>query len=275
MKFSFTPEEAQGIARAVAKHFKKAKGKPRVEVPAWDGAPYRTTLLFANGQLQVLVDCQDGPSYTTGLKELAVQLAANRQYAELYVATRDEAVLSGGMLQALRKDGVGLLLVAESGAVSVHSTARNAALVVSPDPTLTLGDRKQDVQAALKKFNDVDRKDGLRDMCEMVEGETKRLALRASRMGVVTVTEQAIEGMDWSSRINCLASTKSYRAGQQVLIDDKLKNDFHSFRGARNLLDHPVRGKRQEAKREKQFTERMVQGPRLLAELVSIRRRLG
>src|SRR5438552_13412021 len=120
MRFSFTPEEAQGIANAVAKHFKKANGKPRIETPAWDGAPYRTTLLFVHGQLQVLVDCQDSPSYTTGLKELAVQLAANRQYTELYIATRDEAVLSGAMLQALRKDGVGLLLVAESGVVSTH-----------------------------------------------------------------------------------------------------------------------------------------------------------
>jgi hypothetical protein len=275
MRFSFTPEEAQAIAIAVAKHFMKANGKPRIEAPAWDGAPYRTTLLFVNGQLQVLIDCQDGPSYTTGLKELAVQLAANRQYAELYIATRDEAVLSGEMLQALRKDGVGLLLVAESGAVSTHSTARNAALVVSPDPTLALGDCKQEVQAALRKFNDVDRKDGLRDMCEVVEGETKRLALKASRKGVVTVTEQALEGMDWSNQINCLASAKCQASGRQVLIDDKLKNDFHSFRGARNLVDHPAKGKRQEAKRQRQFAERMVQGPRLVAELVSLRRKLA
>src|SRR2546427_11364292 len=109
MKFSFTPEEAQGIAIAVARHFKKANGKPRPEGPAWDGAPYRTTLLFPSGQLQVLIDCQDSPAYTTGLKELAVQLGENRQYAELHIATRDQAVLSGEMLQALRKDGVGLL----------------------------------------------------------------------------------------------------------------------------------------------------------------------
>jgi hypothetical protein len=209
------------------------------------------------------------------LKELAVQLAANRQYAELYIATRDEGVLSGEMLQALRKDGVGLLLVAESGAVSTHSAARNAALVVSPDPTLALGDRKQEVQAALRKFNDVNRKDGLRDMCEVVEGETKKLAMKASRKGVITVTEQAIEGLDWSNQINCLASAKCHAPGRQVLIDDKLKNDFHSFRGARNLVDHPAKGKRQEAKRQRQFAERMVQGPRLVAELVSLRRKFG
>src|SRR2546425_5332995 len=100
MKFSFTPEEAQGIAIAVAKHFRKANGEPKTEAPAWDGAPYRTTLLFTvtGGQPQVLIDCQDAPSYGTRLKELAVQVAANRLYAELYIATRAEAVLSGEML---------------------------------------------------------------------------------------------------------------------------------------------------------------------------------
>src|SRR6266566_6017497 len=99
MKFSFTPEEAQGIAIAVSKHFRKANGKPKTEAPAWDGAPYRTTLLFTSGQPHVLIDCQDSPSYGTRLKELVVEMAANRLYAELYVATRAEAVLSGEMLQ--------------------------------------------------------------------------------------------------------------------------------------------------------------------------------
>jgi len=275
MKFSFTPEEAQGIAMAVAKYLKNANGKPKTEAPAWDGAPYRTTLLFTSGQPHVLIDCQDSPSYGTRLKELVVEMAANRLYAELYVATRAEAVLSGEMLQALGKDGVGLLLVTDNGAVTKHSAARNAALVVSPDPTLKLGDCKQETQAALRKFNDVNRKDGLRDMCDLVERETKKLVLKASRKGVVRVSEHVIEGMDWSSQINYLASPKGYAAGRQILIDDKLKNDFHSFRGARNLLDHPVRGKRQETKRQRQFAERMVQGPRLVAELVSLRRRVG
>src|SRR5207302_2236642 len=115
-------------------------GKAKTEAAAWEGAPYRTTLLFTAGQLQVLIDCQDTPSYGTRLKELAVQVAANRLYAELYIATRAEADLSGEMLQALSKDGVGLLLVADDGAVTKHSGARNAALVVTPDPTLKLGD---------------------------------------------------------------------------------------------------------------------------------------
>src|SRR2546428_2653902 len=107
MKFLFTPEEAQGIAAAVARHFRRANGKARIEAPAWDGAPYRTTLLFAKGQPQVLIDCQDIPSYGTSLRALAVQLAAKRLYAELYIATGAEAVLSGEMLQELSKDGVG------------------------------------------------------------------------------------------------------------------------------------------------------------------------
>src|SRR6266566_974271 len=199
MKFSFTPEEAQGIAMAVAKYLKNANGKPRTEAPAWNGAPYRTTLLFTSGQLQVLIDCQDSPSYGTRLKELAVQVAANRLYAELYIATRAEAVLSGEMLQALGKDGVGLLLVADNGAVTRHSVARNAALVVTPDPTLKLGDCKHETRPALGNLTEANRRVGWAAMSDWLGGEPRNLVLKASRKGVVTASERAVEAMDWST----------------------------------------------------------------------------
>jgi hypothetical protein len=86
--------------------------------------------------------------------------------------------------------------------------------------------------------------------------------------------EAAIKAKDWSSQIDTLASKNAYNMGKDPIVSTTFKNDLHSFRGARNLVDHKVRGKRDDANRQKQFAERMMQGPRLVAELISLQRRV-
>jgi hypothetical protein len=139
---------------------------------------------------------------------------------------------------------------------------------------LRFGECRAEVTNSVKKFNDVDRKDGLRDMCEIVERKTESLAIRAVRAGWVTMGEAAVRGMDWSTQINMLASINSYHPGKNPVIDQTMKDDLHSFRGARNLVDHKVPNKREDAKRQKQFAERMLQGPRLVSDLVALQRKV-
>jgi hypothetical protein len=272
MKFTLTADEAQPSATAVWRHFKRKGMLVRPEVKVWSDAPYRTTLVASRAQLHVLVEAQGTPAYGNALKDLAHWLGANRHYAELYLATSEDAQIEARMLAEIKKDGVGLLIVAENGVVTESERARNAALVVTPDPTLRLGSCTYEVRAALTKFNDVDRKDGLRDMCELVERETEKLAIRAAKKHHLTMTEAAVQKMDWSSRINTLASSQACTPGQTPIIDQSFKDDLHSFRGARNLVDHNVRGRRDNARRQKQFAERMMQGPRLLSELLRLQR---
>lgn len=274
MNFIVTPEEAQPAALAITKHFRKRGMTVKIEVEAWPSAPYRTTLVARKQGLCLLVEAQGTLNYGKALKGLATWLAANRCHAELYLATVSEAVIQAGMLGEIKSDGVGLLVIDENGAVSESQRARNPALVVTPDPTLRFGDCKHEILNAVTKFNDVDRKDGLRDMCEIVERETEELALRAVRKGWLTMDEAAIKGKDWSSQIDTLASKNAYNAGKDPIVSSTFKNDLHSFRGARNLVNHKVRGKRDDANRQKQFAERMMQGPRLVAELVSLQRRV-
>ncbi|MCI0677375.1 MAG: hypothetical protein L0Y42_16565 [Phycisphaerales bacterium] len=152
--------------------------------------------------------------------------------------------------------------------------ARNFALVVTPDPTLALGKHKKRVGDLVEKFNGGGRKDALRDMCELVEGETDKLIRLAVRKGWVNVTTTQVDNMDWSAQINALASANQCAAGKSLIISHTDKDDFHSFRNARNLLDHKVRNKREEKRREQQFAERMMQGPRLTAILLAMQRRV-
>jgi hypothetical protein len=87
-------------------------------------------------------------------------------------------------------------------------------------------------------------------------------------------TEADVMGMDLSTTINVIAAQDRYTGGRRPLVNDNLKNDLQSYRGARNLVDHPARSKREEIGRQRQFQDRMLMGPRLFAELVSLRRRI-
>ncbi|HVM62703.1 MAG TPA: hypothetical protein VMV72_17710 [Verrucomicrobiae bacterium] len=273
MIFNFTPDEARAIALAVAKHCQRRGMKVRVECAPWSAAPYRPTLFGQKGGLSVIVEAQGTLDYHKALKEFASWLAVNRCYAEFALATTNDATTKTGVLEELRRDGVGLLIIGDDGQVSESIRPRNSALVVTPDPTLRYGECKTEVMSALTKFNSVDRKDGLRDMCELVERETEKLGLLAINKGLLRLTAVAFTTQDWSGQINTLASPNAYNAGRQPIVSDLFKTDLHSFRGARNLVDHKVRGKRDDVRREKQFPERMMQGPRLVAELVYLQRR--
>ncbi|MGH9787890.1 MAG: hypothetical protein ACRD4U_04200 [Candidatus Acidiferrales bacterium] len=269
------PYEAQEPAIAVARHFAKLRMKVNSLVPAWPDAPYRTTIVAIKGPLRVLVEAQGALDYHSVLRGLASWLASQRRNAQFYIATRADALSSVGLLGEMKKDGVGVLVVAEDGSVSELQKGRNPALVVTPEPTLKFGHCKAEIAAALHKFNETDRKDGLRDMCELVERETDKLIRRIATRGWLKIPQGSIEEKDWSDQINTLASPNVYKRGRKPIVDNGLKSDLHSFRSARNLLDHKVRGKRQEAKREMQFADKMMQGTRLTAELVALQRRVG
>lgn len=273
MKFAFTPEEAQAAASAVAKHFGKYMSIS-VEKPISDDAPYRTTLIARLGDFQMLIEAQGTIDYHRELKDLRGWLFAQRAYAEIHLATSEEGRLLTGALHDLIRDGVGLIVVKDDGTVSILHKAKNPALMITPDPTLKYGPCKTEVLNALKKFNEVDRKDGLRDMCELVERETEHLALLAVRKGMLKMSESDIQNMDWSSQINTLASPNAYNAGFPPIVPAPLKDDLHSFTRGRNLVDHKVSGKRDDQKRQKQFADRMMQGPRLAAEIVALKRRI-
>ncbi len=274
MKFELTPEEAREPAKALIKYFKKKKMKVTIERPGWKDAPYRTTIVAVKSGLTTLVEAQGVLSYGRSLEDFAKWLAANRHYSEFSIATTNDATIEVGVSHQMKKDGVGLLIVHEDGSIEEHHKPRNPALVVTPDPTLSLGPAKAEVFAAVKKFNDTDRKDGLRDMCEVVERLTEELGVIACRKKWLKMPEAQFPVKDWSGQINELARSEAYNAPHTPLIKAGLKDDLQSFRGARNLIDHKARSARADKSRQNQFAERMMQGPRLVAELLSLKRRV-
>jgi hypothetical protein len=274
MKFDFTPEEARPVALTVSKHFKKQGMKVRCETVPFPKAPYRPTLIAVKAGLTIIVEAQGMLDYNKTLAAFASWLAAGRHYVRFYLATTEDAMMHGVTLAEMKEQGVGWFVIKDNGVVIESSSSRNPALVVTPDPNLKYGDCHADVRTALDKFNEVNRKDGLRDMCEIVERETESLAILAFRKNLLKPNEAAIKNMNWSDQINTLASHHACPTGSSPIIGDPFKHDLHSFRGARNLVDHKVSSKREDKKRELQFADRMMQGPRLVAELMRLRRSL-
>src|SRR2546422_4738168 len=107
MKFEFTPDEAQPVALAVAKRFKSQRMIVRFEEPGWPDAPLRTTIYALDSGLSVFVEAQGEFQYGAALGNFARELRAQRRYAEMYIATRPEAVVPGSVMKAMREDGVG------------------------------------------------------------------------------------------------------------------------------------------------------------------------
>lgn len=274
MQFNFTPEEAQPAAEAIAKYLQRKRMSVSVEVAAWPDAGWRTTLIGKQAGLITLVEVQGTLSYTKPLKDFASWMAARRHYAELNIAVNSEATMQARVLEELRHDGVGLLIVDEDDSIIESIKPKNPALVVTPDPNLRYGKCKHEVINTVTKFNNTNRKDGLRDMCELVERETAVLAVLAVRKGLLKRDEAVVLGIDWASQINILASRDASILTPPPIFDDKLKDDMNSFRGARNLIDHKVKNKREDRERQLQFAERMMQGPRLVAKLVSLQRKI-
>lgn len=274
MDFDFTPDEARTIAEFVARALKRQKFSIQVEVSYHEDAPYRTTLTATRHDLTILIEAQREPTYGSALKDLVAYLALKRANVELSVATSESASVAGSLMTNLKRAGVGLLIVTDEGRLEKIQAARNPALLVTPDPTLKYGKCKLEVEYLVSRFNDGDRKDSLRDMCEAVERETDQLLRRLNGKGWVTLRADQIDSMNWQRQLDVLASSKGYSDGRNPVLDSSDKTDLESFKGARNLLDHKVKNKREEARRQRQYVERMMQGARLIARLVALQRRI-
>ena len=272
MEFPLTPEEAQSAAQAVAAHLKAQRYAIEIDQPVADDVQFRPTITATTKEGPTLyVEPQSSPSYTTALKELVHWTAVTRAYSEVSIATPMEATVTGQLLTQLKRDGVGLLLVSGDGAVTGHLSAINPALIVTPEPTLNLRNRKAAVAKAVSDFNQGNRKGGLEEMCEIVEAVTDELLNRLAKKGWITKNEGDVKAMDWSTQIDVAAADGVYASGRKAVIDDKLKIDLHSFRGARNLVKHKTRTRREENRRQAQFADRMVMGPRLVSDVLAIK----
>lgn len=283
MKYIYTPEEAISIADTLVKFLKSKQFTVKADEALNAEAPCITTLIAIKGGLSILFEAQDEVSCDESLKDLALWMQANRYYAELFIATHIGAKFTGTFLKQLDQTGIGLILIDEMSHVKIERHPNNAALRVSAEPSLKFRTYESAINTCLEKFNQPvsflsgadTRKDALRDVCELVESLTEEIAVAAIKKGFIQRDESQIRNANWSNQINILAARNAYATGVSPFVSDELKTDLHSFRNGRNLVDHKVRSKREEAQRQQKFPDRIITGIRLVADLAFIKSKIA
>ena len=208
-KFSWTPFEAQATAAVVADYFDSKGYKVRIEhVVDSEGeqAPYRPTVTASDGELVILIEAQGSPEYTAELSDLARWMSARRLYGELYIATEVavETKFSTKNMSQMHREGVGLLLVEEDGTVRAATKASNPRLSLASVclPDQKYGDCRHEVKEIMDDYNVGNRLAACRSIAELVEGQIRKLALKAAKKGWLDKDEATIESMDQSNRIH-------------------------------------------------------------------------
>jgi hypothetical protein len=118
-----------------------------------------------------------------------------------------------------------------------HIKPRNHALCVNPEPTLPLGNKKSQVGRLVERFNQGDRKEALREMCEVFEHEVGAVAIKAARKGCSKGRRRKWSGGPFQEDQRTCGSKRVRGSCQSLGFSAPLKDNLQSFRTARNLAD--------------------------------------
>lgn len=272
MKFDYLTQELWPIARTVVRHFKKKHYTVESEAPLDANYGFRPTLIFRRKWETVVVEVRSAPSLDDPLQGFIKDALARQAEITIFLAlprerNGDEISFPVSFLDMLRRSGVGLLLV-DSAGTAEHEKAAKCSLRFSIPAGRTLSRYRERVSEAVQKFNRGDPIDGLRDLTEIFEEAVNELARRAATRRLVVPTLQEVDAMDLEGKINLLAAPERNGQPQHRFLNEPLKADLKSFKGARNLGHHP-RSKKRQRELEAQLLERMQSGIRLLREILS------
>jgi len=272
VKFEYLSRDLWPTAIAVARHFRTKGYTVHVERPILDASGFRPTLAFRKSWEVIAVEVNSSPAVEGAFWDFVRIALVHRAELAVYAAlprerSGNEILLPVSFLDALKNFGVGLLLVSASEVEEKEKGAR-CSLRFSIPPGRSLGKHKDQVLEAVKKFNRGDNVDGIRDLTEIVEGAIGDLASKAASRRLIIPTSEEIREMDFEGMINILGAPEWRGQAQRRFLDENLKNDLRSFKGARNLGHHP-RNRKQQRSLESQFMERSQASVRLLREILT------
>lgn len=273
MDFVGLSKSAVQVAVAVAEYLSKEEGfRVETDKPYSKSSPVRTTLYCKRGDEVWLVEVMDSLAVDPLLDELVLDLAHEQAKAGVLVAVGDGAILPVTAMRQLARRGIGVLVVHDDGSVQPVQMPRIFAYSVPIDKGPGLGHRQAEIGRIQRRYNDGSRLDAARELCEVIESEVGKLASRLAERGYIDVSVKKVERMSFEQQIDVLDEDERWVEGRKRVADKKLRNDLQSFRGARNLVSHPVKSAKERARRDSQLHERMVQGPRLVRELLAAKR---
>jgi hypothetical protein len=272
VKFDYLTQGLWPTAKTIVRYFKKRRYAVEIEALLDASYGYRPTLIFRRKWESTVIEVRSSPSIDGPLNEFVQAALAQRAEVTIYVAlprerNGEEILLPVSFLDSLRKAGVGLLLV-EDGKIVEQEKPAKCSLRFSIPTGRSLSKHKEKVTEAVRKFNRGEPVDGLRDLTEIVENSVDDLARRAATRRFLIPTLPEVETMDLEGKINLLGAPQWHGQNQHRFLEEQLKDDLKSFKGARNLGHHP-RSKKKQLELETQLLERTQASIRLLREILT------
>lgn len=275
---SMIPSPLGSTAKELRKHFKKRGYSVSESTGIDETNRYKAHLVFKKVYETIAVEIRQKCDIQHPFLNFVQACQANRVAVKIYFAVPEivegeETTISHTQMSALRTAGIGLFVVNDSGVREEIGTVpcnRRIAL----EPGGSLGKYATKVNEITRSYNLGDCLDAIRDLSEEVEDATTLLCAKAAKKGKINIAEADVlsTGFNWEDKINVLAAS-NYRGAQQTrFLDQPTSQDLKSFKDTRNLSDHrkTVKDKR---RLEAQYPDKVLQGVRLLRELVKLIKR--
>lgn len=272
---SMIPSPLGSAAKALKKHFTKKGYSISDGVSIDQSNRYRVHFVFKKGYETIAVEVRHKCDIQSPFLHFVQSCQANRIAVKIFFAVPEtvegeETTISHAQMSALRSAGIGLLVVTDHDIREEIGTVpcnRRVAL----DPGGSLGKHAKKTDEIMKDYNLGKCLDAIRDLGEEVEDATTILCAKAARKGKLSITQAEVSSPDftWENKINVLSTDKYKNVSQTRYLDASTSLDLKSFKDTRNMSDHRKTAK-EKRKLEAQYPDKILQGVRLLRELVRL-----
>lgn len=271
-RFEFLAEELWPIAEAILATYTRRRFKVEIEKALTPDSEYRPTFIFRKGYTTEIIEVTKTLQIGLALDRFIEDCISRREPVSIWICVPASSEPSRSIREEEkhRRQGIGIYYVNENKEAGLLQQAVECHMRFRPEPGPAITERiDRKIREICSKFNSgsTGRLDALRDLAELVESTVRGLGEAAHRLGKLTDIAR-FRQLDFAGKLNYL-----HHINQPRIISTDLFNDLNSFRGARNLSDHP-RTASEERRLATQFIERMAAGVRLLREIDAVKRQL-
>jgi len=266
------PRTLISSAKKIRKHYKSKKYRIKELFPVHEDIGYKIHFIFSKGYEKIAIEVREKCDIQPHFKSFIDGCHSMRVPIKIYFAVpekigEDYTTITHAQREELEKKGIGLLIIKENEIKEDLGTIpcnRKLAL----DSTHRFPNYKEKVLSLLSNYNKGNCLNALRDLSELVEEATMKLAIKAAKKSIINVDPKKIEEkkLNWDTVINILSLPNYNNTPQTKILDKTVSSSLTSFKDVRNLGDH-WKTKKEKEQIEEKYPVSMMQGLDLLRDL--------
>lgn len=269
------PRSLYSTAKKIRKYFQSKRFKISEVVPVDPDISYKVHFLFKKKYESIAVEVRERCDLQVHFKSFIDNCHSKRAPIKIYFAVPekigdDETIITHAQREVMEKNCIGLLIVKENEIKEDLGTVQ-CNRKISLEPTHKFAAFSERIKNIIVDYNKGNCLNALRDLSEIVEECTMKIANKAIRKSKIVLNSDEIENktIDWEGVINALYSTHYRGHDQARILDKSLFHALKSFKDLRNLGDH-WKTKIEKQKIEEKYPVSMMQGFDVLRDLVKL-----